>query len=58
MMKLKFFLTTAVFLLFATQSYAQNDKQEHINPEDMEVDMDNPTFVPMYVLQQVLDLVV
>jgi hypothetical protein len=54
MMKLKFFLTTAVFLLFATQSYAQNDKQEHINPEDMEVDMDNPTFVPMVKVGKVL----
>ena len=53
-MKLKFFLTTAVFLLFATQSYAQNDKQEHINPEDMEVDMDNPTFVPMVNVGKVL----
>ena len=53
-MKLKFFLTTAVFLLFATQSYAQNDKQEHINPEDMEVDMDNPTFVPMVKVGKVL----
>ena len=53
-MKLKFFLTTAVFLLFATQSYVQNDKQEHINPEDMEVDMDNPTFVPMVKVGKVL----
>ena len=53
-MKLKFFLTTAVFLLFATQSFAQNDKQEHINPEDMEVDMDNPTFVPMVKVGKVL----
>ena len=53
-MKLKFFLTTAVFLLFATQSYAQNDKQEHINPEDMEVDMDNPTFGPMVKVGKVL----
>jgi hypothetical protein len=40
--------------LFATQSYAQNDKQEHINPEDMEVDMDNPTFVPMVKVGKVL----
>ena len=53
-MKLKFFLTTAVFLLFATQSYAQNDKPGHINPEDMEVDMDNPTFVPMVKVGKVL----
>ena len=53
-MKLKFFLTTAVFLLFAIQSYAQNDKPGHINPEDMEVDMENPTFVPMVKVGKVL----
>jgi len=53
-MKLKVFLITAVFSLFATQSFAQNDKQEHINPEDMEVDMDNPTFVPMVKVGKVL----
>ncbi len=27
--------------------FAQNDKPGHINPEDIKVDMDNPTFVPM-----------
>lgn len=27
--------------------FAQNDRPGHINPEDIKVDMDNPTFVPM-----------
>jgi hypothetical protein len=58
MMKLKFFLTTAAFSLIAAQTFAQvkndNDKPGHINPEDMEVDMDNPTFVPMVKVGKVL----
>ena len=57
-MKLKFFLTTVAFLLIATPTFAQvkddNDKPGHINPEDMEVDMDNPTFVPMVKVGKVL----
>jgi hypothetical protein len=33
---------------------AQNDKPGYINPEDREVDMDNPTFVPMVKVGKVL----
>lgn len=34
---------------------AQNsDRPNHINPEDLEVDMDNPTFVPMVKVGKVL----
>ncbi|KGF17732.1 hypothetical protein HMPREF1640_06120 [Prevotella sp. S7-1-8] len=31
----------------STASLAQTDRPGHVNPEDREVDMDNPTFVPM-----------
>ncbi len=39
----------SLFLLLAmsTASLAQTDRPGHVNPEDREVDMDNPTFVPM-----------
>ena len=33
---------------------AQSDRPGHINPEDMEVDMDSPTFVPMVKVGKVL----
>lgn len=37
-----------LFLLSPAQTlHAQTDKPTRINPEDREVDMDNPTFVPM-----------
>jgi hypothetical protein len=39
----------SLFLLLAmsTAVFAQTDRPGHVNPEDREVDMDNPTFVPM-----------
>lgn len=39
----------SLFLLMAmsTSGFAQIDRPGHVNPEDREVDMDNPTFVPM-----------
>ena len=39
----------SLFLLVAmsTSGFAQTDRPGHVNPEDREVDMDNPTFVPM-----------
>jgi hypothetical protein len=33
--------------LTATAALAQSDRPGYINPEDRQVDMDNPTFVPM-----------
>lgn len=36
-----------LMLSLSTQLHAQTDRPGHINPEDREVDMDNPTFVPM-----------
>lgn len=37
----------AMFLCVSLSAFAQNDTPDRVNPEDMEVDMDNPTFVPM-----------
>ena len=34
---------------------AQEDRPGHINPEDRQVDMDNPTFVPMVKVGKVLN---
>ncbi len=34
--------------------WAQKDMPGHVNPEDLEVDMDNPTFVPMVKVSKVL----
>jgi hypothetical protein len=41
-------------LSLAVALFAQSDRPGHINPEDMEVDMDNPTFVPMVKVGKVL----
>lgn len=41
------FLITFLLTIMTLGVYAQSDRPGHINPEDMEVDMDNPTFVPM-----------
>lgn len=41
------FLITFLLTMTTLGVYAQSDRPGHINPEDMEVDMDNPTFVPM-----------
>ena len=40
---------------FAANSWAQKDGQLRVNPEEKEVDMDNPTFVPMVKVGRVLD---
>ena len=34
--------------------WAQKNRPGHVNPEDIEVDMDNPTFVPMVKVSKVL----
>lgn len=46
MIKLRITLSFIIFLLSCTLVYAQKDVK-HINPEDREVDMNSPTFVPM-----------
>ena len=45
---------TVMMLSLAVALFAQSDRPGHINPEDMEVDMDNPTFVPMVKVGKVL----
>lgn len=35
--------------------FAQDDKPGHVNPEDVDPDMDNPTFEPMLRVGKVLD---
>ncbi len=46
--------TLLMMLSLAVALFAQSDRPGHINPEDMEVDMDNPTFVPMVKVGKVL----
>ena len=44
------------FVLFCVDnSWVQKDGQLRVNPEEKEVDMDNPTFVPMVKVGRVLD---
>lgn len=42
-------------ILCALGSWAQNDGNIRVNPNETEVDMDNPTFVPMVKVGKVLD---
>lgn len=42
-------------VLCAFGSWAQNDGNIRVNPNETEVDMDNPTFVPMVKVGKVLD---
>src|SRR5574344_707921 len=52
-MKLKIIIF--LFLTFCPLSiFAQNDKPGHVNPEDVDPDMDNPTFEPMLRVGKVL----
>lgn len=47
-------LLLGLLLCAALSAAGQNDKSNHANPEDREVDMDNPTFVPMVKVGKVL----
>lgn len=49
-------LIVFMFVISALSANAQigNDRPGHVNPEDMKVDMDNPTFVPMVKVGKVL----
>lgn len=40
--------------LLPASLWAQDNQRTRVNPEDMEVDMDNPTFVPMVKVGKVL----
>lgn len=44
---MRIILSLFLLLAMSTAVFAQTDKPGHVNPEDREVDMDNPTFVPM-----------
>ena len=52
--QMKSFLIIILACLLPTSLWAQDDTRTRINPEDMEVDMDNPTFVPMVKVGKVL----
>ncbi|MBP6273460.1 MULTISPECIES: DUF4294 domain-containing protein [Hallella] len=51
---MKSFLIIILACLLPTSLWAQDDTRTRVNPEDMEVDMDNPTFVPMVKVGKVL----
>lgn len=44
---MRIFVTILFFMALSLSCNAQDDKVNKVNPEDLEVDMDNPTFVPM-----------
>lgn len=48
----RLFILLSLFICLGLQ--AQNDKTDRVNPEDREVDMDSPTFVPMVKVGKVL----
>ncbi|MGI6233323.1 MAG: DUF4294 domain-containing protein [Prevotella sp.] len=50
----KIFLSLLLALLVSISVEAQTDRPGYVNPEDREVDMDNPTFVPMVKVGKVL----
>lgn len=50
--RLRIFITALMALMLAARATAQDKKGD--NPEDNEVDMDNPTFVPMVKVGKVL----
>ena len=53
---MKRFCMAMLFVLFCVANlWAQKDGQLRVNPEEKEVDMDNPTFVPMVKVGRVLD---
>jgi hypothetical protein len=53
-MKCNAIILSIIAFFCTTPLLAQNDKPGYINPEDREVDMDNPTFVPMVKVGKVL----
>jgi hypothetical protein len=51
---MKAFLIIIMLGLLPASLWAQDDQQTRINPEDTDVDMDSPTFVPMVKVGKVL----
>ncbi len=51
---MKAFLIIIMLGLLPASLWAQDDRQTRINPEDTDVDMDSPTFVPMVKVGKVL----
>ena len=47
-------LAVAIMMLIASTAMAQVDGAVRVNPEDMDVDLDDPTFVPMVRVGKVL----
>ena len=54
MLKLPRIILLAACLLVALAAAAQGKKSGRVKPEDMRVDMDNPTFVPMVKVSKAL----
>ena len=51
---MKSILIIILLALLPATSWAQDDQRTRVNPEDLDVDMDNPTFVPMVKVGKVL----
>ena len=51
---MKAILILFLLALLPATSWAQDDQRTRVNPEDLDVDMDNPTFVPMVKVGKVL----
>lgn len=54
MTRIRTFVLTLLACLCCATMHAQTDNNGRVNPEDREVDMDNPTFVPMLKVGKVL----
>ena len=54
MLRHRFILSLLFASLGLLSAMAQTDRPGHVNPEDREVDMDNPTFEPMLRVGKVL----
>lgn len=52
--QMKSILIIILLALLPATSWAQDDQRTRVNPEDLDVDMDNPTFVPMVKVGKVL----
>jgi len=52
--QMKAILILFLLALLPATSWAQDDQRTRVNPEDLDVDMDNPTFVPMVKVGKVL----
>ncbi|MCI6160037.1 MAG: DUF4294 domain-containing protein [Prevotellaceae bacterium] len=51
---MRHYIFMVLSLMGSLGAIAQNDRTDHIHPEDLEVDMNNPTFVPMVKVSKVM----